>query len=296
MNEFSIPETDIELIKKFEDKDRKPASGNLVDYFGSKININFYSHLQLSDGVLNLPIPSDRIGYDFIEYLGTAFAVDTASKESFTVIELGAGIGTWIVRSAIMSRRIGIKKITVVGVEADKQHFEWMKQHLSNNGLRPKIFSDLKIDLFNSAVSEKDTFLYFPELGENHEDWGAAASSDLTNCDYRGLQVTSKRISAIPINELLSKYKNVDLLHLDIQGSEFGVINCGMDELNKKARVMVIGTHSRKIEGDLIDLLFKNKWNLRNEKPCHFIFNRNAKSLVAMTSLDGTQIWVNSRF
>ncbi len=296
INDNSLPEMDIELIQKYEDKDRKPVKGYMVDYFGSKINVNFYSQLHLKDDVLGLPIPSDGVFYDFIEYLGTALAVDTASKESLTAIELGAGIGTWIVKAALLARRAGIRKITVVGVEADRQHFKWMKQHFSENGLKPKIFSGLKICLFNSAVSADDKFLYFPELGKDHEDWGAAASSDFTNNDYRGLQIISKKIPAIPINELLSKYKCVDLLHMDIQGSEFGVMNCGINELNKRARVMVIGTHSRKIEGDLIDLLFKNKWKLKHEKPCHFIFNENANSLEAMTLLDGTQLWVNSRF
>lgn len=292
----AVSETDIELIKKFEDKARRSTKGYLVDYFGSKTNIDFYPHLHLSDGVLDLPIPSDGIFYDYIEYLGAALAVDTADREFFTAIELGAGIGPWIVRSALLARKVGIKRITLVGVEADKQHFEWMKQHFADNGLKSNIFSHLKIHLFNSAVSEKEKFLYFPDLGENNEDWGAAASGDVIGCDYRGLQVISQRIHAIPINELLSKYKTVDLLHIDIQGSEFGVINSGMGELDKKVRVMVIGTHSRKIEGDLIELLFKNNWKLRNEKPCHFIFDQNAKSLEAMTSLDGTQLWVNSRF
>jgi len=296
MNTDPVPEADIELIKKFEDKSRKPVNGYIVDYFGSKININFASHLHPRDEVLDLPIPSDGIFHEFIEYLGTAFAIDTASGDSITVIELGAGFGPWIVRSAIMSRKKDVKEITLVGVEADHQHFEWMKQHFNANDLTSTISSGLKIDLFNSAISETDKFLYFPEIGKDREDWGAAASSSTSNYDYRGLEVTLKKIPAIPINELLSKYKNVDLLHIDIQGSEFGVIQCGMDQLNEKARVMVIGTHSRKIEGDLLELLFHNKWILRNEKPCSFVFNQSARSLEGMTSVDGTQIWVNSRF
>ena len=295
-NDYPVNKEDRKLIEKFEDTTREPASGYLVDYFGSKINVNFASHLHPSDRVLNIPIPSDGIFHEFIEYLGTALAMNTTNKESVTVMELGAGFGPWIVRSALMARRTGIKKIIIVGVEADKLHFDWMKQHISDNGLSSVISPDIQIDLINAAVSQKERFLYFPELMENHEDWGAAASCGASSFDYRGVQVKSKRIPALPINKLLSSYKKIDLLHIDIQGSEFGVIKCGMKALNQKARVMVVGTHSRKIEGDLIEMLFNNKWYLRNEKPCQFYFDLNARSLEGMTSVDGTQIWVNSRF
>jgi hypothetical protein len=53
--------------------------------------------------------------------------------------------------------------------------------------------------------------------------------------------------------------------------------------------------HSRKIDGDLIDLFFRHGWSLENEKPTRFDYNRHASSLEAMTVMGGTQVWRNPR-
>jgi hypothetical protein len=57
----------------------------------------------------------------------------------------------------------------------------------------------------------------------------------------------------------------------------------------------LLGMHSRKIYGDLIDLFFRHGCSRENEKPTRFDYNRHASSLEAMTVMNGTQVWRNPR-
>ena len=58
---------------------------------------------------------------------------------------------------------------------------------------------------------------------------------------------------------------------------------------------MMIGTHSRVIEGALIELLYANGWTLELEKPCRVVWSEHPVSQEAMTEVDGCQYWRRSR-
>ena len=83
------------------------------------------------------------------------------------------------------------------------------------------------------------------------------------------------------------------LVHIDIQGWEFELCQAFPEELRKRVAWLVIGTHSRKIDGDLLHLLFDHGWICENEKPSRFVFDQSRHNLEAMTTVDGTQVWRN---
>ncbi len=56
---------------------------------------------------------------------------------------------------------------------------------------------------------------------------------------------------------------------------------------------MIVGTHSRKIDGDLIDLMWRQGWVLEEEMPARFNFLGFLPTLEGMTYSDGTQVWRN---
>lgn len=60
-------------------------------------------------------------------------------------------------------------------------------------------------------------------------------------------------------------------------------------------RFLFVGTHSRKIEGDLIATLFKRGWKLEREKPCRFDGQGHTPILTGLTTDDGGQVWRNPR-
>jgi hypothetical protein len=85
------------------------------------------------------------------------------------------------------------------------------------------------------------------------------------------------------------------MIHIDIQGGEYEVCRASIADLGERAKRVIIGTHSRKIDGDLVELFMREGWILEHEKPTKFTFRSNPPSLEAMTTVDGTQCWRNLR-
>lgn len=113
--------------------------------------------------------------------------------------------------------------------------------------------------------------------------------------DYRGLEGKQVAVPARLINDLIANERRIDLMHIDIQGWEAKSIAASMDAINAKVASMVIGTHSRVIEGELLTLLRDDGWILLYEKPCKFDCKNPVPDLVGATVFDGTQFWINTR-
>jgi hypothetical protein len=86
-----------------------------------------------------------------------------------------------------------------------------------------------------------------------------------------------------------------DLVHIDVQGDEVEICRSCIDELNSRVRRVIAATHSRKLDGDFLELMFRAGWYLEHEKPAKFAFMPNRTALEAMTTIDGTQVWRNPR-
>jgi FkbM family methyltransferase len=287
-----INRSEYALIRKYRDPSREPSPGYITDYLGNKIKADYHHHLKKYSGkLLGLSLQNDGILHDTAEYFGLVLAIDLSEGDSLTAIELGAGYGPWLSRAGIVAKRKGIKKVNLVGVEADPKKFNWMKQNLKVNGLMGS--NKKNVELYNAAVSGAEKFLYFPSVVDSSQDYGNAAVNRPEEFDYRGMKFEQKRVEAIPLVKLLDKHARVDVIFVDIQGSEYDVLRSAIRSLNQKVRLLIIGTHSRKIEGDLIDLLHTNRWSLKKEKPCDFVYSPEVMHLPGMTTHDGCQIWVN---
>jgi hypothetical protein len=59
---------------------------------------------------------------------------------------------------------------------------------------------------------------------------------------------------------LLRPLECVDLIDLDVQGSELDVLSAAIDEVTWKVKRLYIGTHSREIEEGLRRLLAARGW------------------------------------
>ena len=119
---------------------------------------------------------------------------------------------------------------------------------------------------------------------------GAAASTSSDDRDYRGKRVRNLRVQGYPLAEILGTSK-VNLLHIDIQGSELELVQANLELIARQVDAMMIGTHSRVIEGALIELLYANGWRLELEKPCRVAWTAHPASQQAMTETDGCQYW-----
>ena len=123
-------------------------------------------------------------------------------------------------------------------------------------------------------------------------DAGRAVSVESNiEVDYRGKPSEFLAVSGLSLADLVAEYKNVDYVHIDVQGTESVIIPRSVEALERHVRYMFIGTHSRKIEGDIIDLLISRSWRLIKEQPCVFDPLASSPSLAGLTRRDGGQFW-----
>jgi hypothetical protein len=96
-------------------------------------------------------------------------------------------------------------------------------------------------------------------------------------------------VPAISLTTLAAGLGPIDLLHVDIQGFEVAVLRAATGVLRDQVRRLLIGTHGRDIEAQLIELLVPLGFQLTHEHPCHYRLDKDGPLLVA----DGTQVWIN---
>ena len=279
-----------------------PREGFVTNFIGTSTRLHMLPGTERFDGqtIAELPIPGDSLHAETIEYSALALALSQRRNDQFQMIELGAGWAPWMAAAGVVARRLGVADIRLLGIEADPTHFEFCKQHLADNGLRPDTdephttFDGVDCVLMMGAVWWEDTELFFPDE-PSPMDYGLAAQQGDSASDYRGARLAQRRVQAFGLHRLIEERGVIDFIHFDIQGGEWEVITRSLDALTGSVRFMCIGTHSRKIEGDLLELLTTHGWSLHNEKPCRFVHDPAVPTLAGMTTADGVQVWRNSR-
>lgn len=240
---------------------------------------------------LNLPVPNDSYMAETIEYFGVLDSI-LYSSDKFVMVELGAGWGPWLALGGVQAKYRKIKDITLIGAEASPERMKRMKQHLEFNGLNENNpDSKCKCLFYQNAVGTNRQQINFSD--SSIEDMGSAVMDG--EKDYRGVE---KCIQAdmIPLTDITESLENIDIMHFDIQGSEYEVISTYINEINKKVKALVIGIHSRQIEADLMNLLYKNGWELCGDFPCKVhLHTQINESIEALTYTDGTQYWRNKK-
>ena len=286
-------EPDLAILAEFQNPAARPERGFVVDFLGVRHRLSaLWPDARRLDGqVLGQPVPSD-FHAETVEWVGALKSV-AAAKDRFVAMELGAGYGTWVVGSGVAARQRGIAAIKLYGVEADPQHFASMEQHFRDNGFDPAAHR-----IVQAAVGVEAGVARWPKLADSSEavGWGVRPVGH-DEQEYMGRTFEEMiDVKVVPMRELITQEPEWNLIHIDVQGHEFDIIRASVDLLNERVRWMVVGTHSRKIDGDILDTMCRAGWALENEKPTRFQFWQNPVSLEAMTTQDGTQVWRNPRF
>ncbi|MFL9870945.1 FkbM family methyltransferase [Paraburkholderia megapolitana] len=292
-----IEPNDLAIFEKYRNSSASTAPGFYTDFMGVKTRLSYFG-IQNTDHdktVGRIPFPDDGLHAETIEYTAALYAVET-SAASFTAVELGAGYGPWVTFSAKAALHAGIKNINLVAVEGDRPRHELLRTHFRDNDLPVPdqsgngMLGEVKSKLIHAAISDSNGMVTFGSQSIN--DWGAAPVENGDAVDYRGFERTGEQINSYTIEHVIRDLDLVDFLHMDIQGFEARAVRASIEALKSKVRVMLIGTHSRQIEGELFAMLYGHGWRIQYEKPCKFD-PREGHSLEALTTLDGTQVWVN---
>jgi len=240
---------------------------------------------------------------EYFEWIDLFEALSVAEKV-FSMIELGAGYGKWIVRGAFASRHFGNLPCRLIGVEAEPTHFQWMQQHFKDNNL------DLVgNELIQAAVTDRDGFVKF-KIGNADNCYGQSIfswrdrlrrivqHSGITNYSNNvrrligagSLSYNVMELRAVSLKSLLAPLSMIDLIDLDVQGSEFRVLNAAREELDAKVKRVHIGTHSHKLESELRSMFKQLRWTNRFDFP---INTEKETDWGSVKFLDGVQTWIN---
>lgn len=300
---------------------RAPQQDAVTDFFGAVTPITCAPYLASRAGsvIEEPPFPSDSLRANFIEYIAVIESINSASLKSYQMVELGASYAPFAVLSAILAARRGVESITVCAVEAARNGVDAIRKNFGANG-----FDEDSIVVVNSfpespaglsaqvrvaapgvsiiaiegAYSSKCQTLWFPDV-DCTIDNGAKTSGEDLELDCRGRAYQNVPVNAFTIDQILSVFRPdspVDLAHIDIQGEELTVLPDSIALLNQRVKRVMLGTHSRLIEGLMLDLFHRNGWLLIAEEPCGFIYNSALNDFIGMTNKDGSQYWLNTRF
>jgi len=223
--------------------------------------------------------------------------------DTFVIASLGAGWGRWLSGAAFAARSTR-RAYYLVGVEAEPEHFRWLETHLKENGIDPSCCR-----LINAAVAGRKGHCWF-YVGKPASWYGQSIVSDdvvksLCQNPEPGTEVTYehaegkverlRRIRCVDLQEAVGELPMIDYVHLDVQGSELDVLRAHPELLQRRVKMVNVGTHSPEIETELRNYFRKLKWINRFDVPI------NTKAVVKIAGKkvsdvqfgDGVQVWVN---
>ena len=256
-----------------------------MNFLGVAVNPQIFpSALEPLNGSIEAaPLPNNWHA-DLAEWGAALRAVDL-SGPSFTMIELGCGWGCWMLNTGTPARRTG-RAVHVIGVEGDAGHVAFAEAGLAENG-----FHQNEATLFTGIASGNSGIALFPLQETAGASWGLQPVIGAGEAQTQELLATG-RYSALPmisLAELAAPHERIDLLHIDIQGAEADLIEDCLDVLSSKIAYVLIGTHSREVEGRLFEIMLGAGWVLDIERPA-FLTLAGARPEV---TVDGVQAWRN---
>ena len=176
----------------------------------------------------------------------------------------------------------------LIGVEGDHGHIGFAEATLAENGFAPQQWT-----LHYGVAAPAPGIALFPRQAQAGSTWGLEPVFGATDAQRQEALAsgTFDELPMVAMADLVAPCPRVDLLHIDIQGGEADLVAGSIEALCEKVAFMVIGTHSRQIEGALFATLLARGWALEIERPA--IFHRLDGDPVEY--VDGVQGWRNLR-
>lgn len=286
------------LRARFEQREPPTRPGYVTDFLGLHTHESYLARGAVArDGRIDgLPVAGDA-QCSISEWAAGLRGVELG-RADFVAVELGAGWGAWMAILCRAARIRGATSIRAVGCEADPGHCQMLRHHLEVNGFRPDEYR-----LFEGAVAPSRGVALFPVSSDSSQDWGmrpifcrsdreadAVLHSSTQLADYRGFAFERfQRVNCYALVDIFAGLDHVDVMHVDVQGSEFDLVSQNLDLLTKRVGYLILGTHTRHVEGLLIDLLSRSGWRLELEEPCSFELHSGRFAPL----VDGVQGWRN---
>jgi hypothetical protein len=274
-------------ISRFVRKDLVAHPDFLTNFLGVKISPRYF--LGILDGkeghIEPVPIPANWHA-DIAEWAYALHAVEMSNK-TFTVVELGCGWGCWLNNTGIAAKCIGLD-VNLIGIEGDAGHVAFAFESLQENG-----FSKSEYRIIHGIAGPTRSKALFPNSDFSGRQWGLKPIFGATEKELNFARKTGSHqvLETYPLSEL-SQGNNINLLHIDIQGGETDFVRASFTEINTYVHRMLIGTHSRAIEGDLQRFMLDKGWLLEMDRGVLVEIIDGKPE----TRVDGIQGWLNPKF
>lgn len=259
--------------------------GYLVNFLGVVIDPKFFPAIlqDRSGQVEGVPIPANWHA-DIAEWGAALRAVDLSGKR-FVIAELGCGWGCWMNNAGVAARSSG-REVKVIGIEGDGDHLQFAREALAANG-----FDDTQIELHRGIATFQSGVALFPRQEIPGSSWGSEPIFNATDEQRQKAIHTGHydEVPMMPLAEVIASEHRIDLLHIDIQGGEADLVEQNLALLNQKVAYLLIGTHSKQIEGRLYAMLLDAGWHLEMERPALFDIVGGQPRI----RVDGVQGWRN---
>ena len=274
------------IIRAHARADLRAEPGFLTNFLGVRIDPKFLpSVLAGQSGLLDpVPIPANWHA-DIAEWAAALRAVDLAGPK-FTMAELGCGWGCWMNNTGVAARSAG-RDVHLIGVEGDAGHIDFAHEALTANGFASEVVS-----LHRGVAAAKGGVALFGRQDTAGENWGLEPIFGADAAEQERLVATGRyeALPMLPLAEVIGA-RTLDLLHIDIQGGEADLVSDCLSVLDARVAYLVIGTHSRPIEGRLFTDLLGAGWLLEIERPAIVTLTSEGP----VTYVDGVQGWRNPR-
>jgi len=204
-------------------------------------------------------------GEDHFEWKAVLESVESAA-DSYTMVELGAGFGWWgINAAAALHRERPGKPARILFVEGEPQHYEYLQTAIADNP-----FAGVQYETIRAAVgaAERRDWFYTGRSADwygqrlildYHREHLESGRQEHVHRDGSKLKTSDgyelSEVEVLPLEKILEPCEHVDLLDMDIQGSELDLVCSSLETLRSKCRRLYIATHSAEIHEALHGLL-----------------------------------------
>jgi hypothetical protein len=145
--------------------------------------------------------------------------------------------------------------------------------------------------LYHGIATASTGTALFPRQDVAGEEWGLEPLFEATE-EEREAAIQSGEFDELPtisLADLISEGTKLDLLHVDIQGGEADLFESSRPVLDERVAYVLVGTHSRQIEGRLFTELLRANWRLEIERPAIINLGHGGPTV----TVDGVQGWRN---
>lgn len=301
----SVAQPAAPALRAFQPWEGTVQPGWLVNWVGARTRTSFQADTRGYEAPTFERTAYPPVSDEYFEWIDVLESVLEA-RGGFTMVELGAGYGRWLVNAAVALGQVAPeRRVLLVGVEGEPTHYRWLRRHLRDNGLDPR-----EHRLIRAAVSARDGWVRF-QRGDASGWYGQAITRSDPSARLAGpvsrlirwtRNTAANRLAfgssarkvrwtrSVSLSTVLEPLDRVDLVHVDVQGAEAEVLEAGREHLAVKVRRVHVGTHDRENELRLRGLFGELGWECRFDYPG---LSQSMTPWGPVAFQDGVQSWLN---